>query len=535
MSRSHRAWTESCALVRAAVRGAGKLGKPDGQGRLGYERLLGTVPSLTRRSWLAAAVVLLVSALAPAVSLGKVGSSPHRKPPAAHAPQGSSKAHDARSAKRPSARRLRPGAFAGVQSLALGSGYESGHSAGAVRVLQRRLTRAGYAPGPIDGRYGPLTERAVVRFQAATGLGVDGIAGPQTLATLASAKFVLYPGSGYVPGSAGPVRVLQRRLTRAGYVPGPIDGHYGPRTERAVMRFQAANGLRVDGIAGPKTFDHLPVQGSSRRQVHRHPRPARPRPGSKQSRPASAQAPTAHRARHAAGSSSIAWLVLLGGLLVLALLASVSWRACARRSGRLGTDPGGEASSAFNQGVLLEQSGDLAGATAAYQRADQRGHASAACNLGVLLEVQGELAGAESAYRRADQRGDASGAFNLGVLLEQSGDLAGATAAYQRADRRGESAAACNLGVLLEEQGELTGAESAFRRADQRGDAGGAFNLGVLLEQTGDLTGAVAALRRAGERGSPEVAQRAHAVLVGLDSGNDGPTADQNGGAHNGR
>ena len=51
--------------------------------------------------------------------------------------------------------------------LAPGSGYASPHGSGPVRTLQRRLAAAGYPPGPIDGRYGPLTEGAVIRFQAA--------------------------------------------------------------------------------------------------------------------------------------------------------------------------------------------------------------------------------------------------------------------------------------------------------------------------------------------------------------------------------
>ncbi|ATY97918.1 D-Ala-D-Ala carboxypeptidase family metallohydrolase [Streptomyces bacillaris] len=57
-----------------------------------------------------------------------------------------------------------------------------GSSGEAVRQLQIRVS--GY-PGTgnqlaIDGAYGPATKAAVQRFQAAYGLGADGIAGPQT-------------------------------------------------------------------------------------------------------------------------------------------------------------------------------------------------------------------------------------------------------------------------------------------------------------------------------------------------------------------
>ena len=128
------------------------------------------------------------------------------------------------------------------------------------------------APGPIDGRYGPRTEQAVERFQSARGLRVDGIAGPLTLAALRAT--VLYPGAGYAEGGSAAVRGLQRQLRRDGYSPGPIDGRYGPRTERAVSRFQSAHGLNVDGIAGPQTFGELKRLAAGR------PTTSRPTPGS---------------------------------------------------------------------------------------------------------------------------------------------------------------------------------------------------------------------------------------------------------------
>jgi hypothetical protein len=49
-----------------------------------------------------------------------------------------------------------------------------------VREIQRRLKALGFDPGGIDGTYGPLTQGAVVSFQADRGLVVDGEVGPET-------------------------------------------------------------------------------------------------------------------------------------------------------------------------------------------------------------------------------------------------------------------------------------------------------------------------------------------------------------------
>jgi hypothetical protein len=62
-----------------------------------------------------------------------------------------------------------------------------GDSGAQVKVLQRALASLGYSPGAIDGTYGPSTQQAVARFQAAAKLTPDGILGPQTLQALKNA------------------------------------------------------------------------------------------------------------------------------------------------------------------------------------------------------------------------------------------------------------------------------------------------------------------------------------------------------------
>ena len=53
-----------------------------------------------------------------------------------------------------------------------------------VRELQHTLKEQGYDPGQIDGIFGKKTERAVKRFQKASGLKADGIAGKRTFFAL---------------------------------------------------------------------------------------------------------------------------------------------------------------------------------------------------------------------------------------------------------------------------------------------------------------------------------------------------------------
>jgi peptidoglycan hydrolase-like protein with peptidoglycan-binding domain len=443
--------------------------------------------------------------------------------------------------------------------LGLGSGYYSRHGSPHVRVIQRRLALAGYTPGPIDGRFGSMTWRAVVAFQAARGLQVDGIVGPQTRDALTQSSVVLSPGAGDRPAGSERVRVLQRRLARAGYAPGPIDGHYGLLTERAVRRFQAAHGFRVDGVAGPHTLARV---GEPARSVHRSQRqprvPASPpahgrgRPGQSPARPGVALpgvAPPNHR-----GSAPFTGGLLILCALGLALILTAWLYSRRRSSNRISPIPlaavnGNEPAALVRNTNLVEPfshhaatvetnmtpvatsnapvatNGTSNGAGKPNPGAAPNGRGAPPNGRGAAIEQSGAPLDGEAAYRRADRHGDAAGAFNLGVLLEERGAIDEAEAAYRRAVQRGHGAAASNLGVLLEERGASIEAEAAYRRADRDGDATGAFNLGVLLEERGAMAEAEAAYRRAVKRGRGEIANIARAALLDFRGGRQESTA----------
>ncbi|MGF1492484.1 MAG: peptidoglycan-binding protein [Microcoleaceae cyanobacterium] len=148
-----------------------------------------------------------------------------------------------------------------------------------VTQVQRELQARGYFNANVTGFYGPITQDAVIRFQADNGLQQDGVVGPQTLAALNFGSVPPTPTPipdrnrdliGLGVGDRGPgVTDLQTRLRRLGYFSTNPTGFFGQITRDAVVRFQVNNGLPGTGLVTADTLAFLnsslttPIVGSN--------------------------------------------------------------------------------------------------------------------------------------------------------------------------------------------------------------------------------------------------------------------------------
>ena len=123
-----------------------------------------------------------------------------------------------------------------------------------ISTIQSTLN-ARYGAGiVVDGIWGPASKRALIKalqielnMTYGAGLTVDGIFGPRTKAAIRNVS----------QGERGNiVWILQSGLYVKGFETA-LDSIFGPNTTTQVRNFQAANGLAVDGIAGPNTFEAL--------------------------------------------------------------------------------------------------------------------------------------------------------------------------------------------------------------------------------------------------------------------------------------
>ena len=153
-----------------------------------------------------------------------------------------------------------------------------GSSGDDVKSVQSRLKALGYYTGTVDGNYGTGTMAAVASFQLRNNLSADGVAGKRTYKKLYSSDAlaaISTPTSTPTTGVTRPTRLLysgctgddvksvQQRLKDLGYLTDKVDGKYGAATTAAVVAFQSAQGLRVDGKAGPATQRALFTTSSS--------------------------------------------------------------------------------------------------------------------------------------------------------------------------------------------------------------------------------------------------------------------------------
>ena len=147
----------------------------------------------------------------------------------------------------------------------------NGATGNSVTALQNALIELGYLEGRADGSYGLDTQAAVAVFQQINGFPVTGEADANLQAFLfsgsplnasgAKASVKSLPaveGVTIRSGSTGVlVGTMQIRLKELGYYSGAITMTHDSATIKALKRFQKANGLPEDGVAGAATQEVL--------------------------------------------------------------------------------------------------------------------------------------------------------------------------------------------------------------------------------------------------------------------------------------
>src|SRR4051812_14714612 len=132
-----------------------------------------------------------------------------------------------------------------------------------VAALQVALKAMGLYPAAVDGVKGPMTRSAVLAFQQHRRLSADGVAGPQTRGALGKRGRPRLGSRVMHMGQRGwDVAALQFLLQRRGFSPGGVDGGFGPGTRNALMSYQRAAGIGVDGLAGSGTLSALRQRSS---------------------------------------------------------------------------------------------------------------------------------------------------------------------------------------------------------------------------------------------------------------------------------
>lgn len=168
-----------------------------------------------------------------------------------------------------------------------------------VRSAQQQLQSNGYYTGKVDGIDGPMTHRAIRKYQKDYGLAVTGRLDSATLNKLGVASSTMgkasrssmAPGSQNMPATSGSqnmsgnpasssqeanrsagnntgmnqnvstsdIQAAQRALKQKGFYSGSIDGRLNQSTNSAIRAFQQSNGLNVTGQLDQNTLNSLGV------------------------------------------------------------------------------------------------------------------------------------------------------------------------------------------------------------------------------------------------------------------------------------
>jgi LysM repeat protein len=153
---------------------------------------------------------------------------------------------------------MRRAAFLAMVVVALAVAHPAHAASGSVAALQVGLRAQGLYGGAIDGVRGPLTKAGVIRLQEQHGIRATGRIGARTRRALGMLGAPLLGQRELWPGLVGwDVSALEFRLVSYGLPPQSVDGRFDAATASALRRFQLANSLTPDGIAGKRTFQIL--------------------------------------------------------------------------------------------------------------------------------------------------------------------------------------------------------------------------------------------------------------------------------------
>lgn len=124
-----------------------------------------------------------------------------------------------------------------------------------IKYIQNKLNARYNASLNVDGIFGPLTKKAMVKglqielnTQCGARLNIDGIFGSLTKSACPNVK----------QGMKGNITwLIQARLYTLGFNTNGVDGIYGSGTKNAVAKYQSSVNIASDGICGKNTFEKL--------------------------------------------------------------------------------------------------------------------------------------------------------------------------------------------------------------------------------------------------------------------------------------